>query len=96
MCSDLRRITVYRALKGNVSLKQCTAIDNNLRIVARWGINITKKKGRVKSSTSSEEGRTPVGQFIFQRLNESGRIAAGPLRVGGMEAGRDGEATPSR
>lgn len=44
MCSDLRRITVYRALKGNVSLTQCTAIDNNTRIVARWGINITKKK----------------------------------------------------
>lgn len=57
---------------------------------------MTKKKGPVKSSTSSEEGRTPVGKFIFQTLNENGRIAAGPLRMGGMEAGRDGEATPSR
>lgn len=48
------------------------------------------KNGRVKSSMSPEAGRTPVGQCIFQGLNESGGVASGPLRMGGMEAERWG------
>ena len=33
--------------------------------------------GRAKSSMSSEEGRTLVGQFVFQGLHEHGGRAAG-------------------
>lgn len=47
------------------------------------------KNGRVKSSMSLEVGRIPVGQCTFQGFNESGGVASGPLRMVGMEEGRE-------
>ena len=50
----------------------------------QWGVSRATENGRVKRSMSSEEGRTLVGQFIFQGPHEHGGRGAG-LSGNGVE-----------